>query len=115
MPTKDTRLAVKDKLPIVLEAERDTIKGTTRRNQVAPYQVRIWKKMKIELEAAVKRNPRARSLDRGRPCAAPQLEENLASWILECRSAEIAVSSTQVIAKALSMDRNFRGGKRSAM
>jgi hypothetical protein len=49
----------KGKLITVLKAERDTVKGIARRNQVSPYQLKMRRKKKTELEAAVKQNPRA--------------------------------------------------------
>jgi hypothetical protein len=63
----------------------------------------------------VQRNPRARSLNTGRSRDAPALEEEAATWIIDRRRQEIAVTTDQVIAKALAIDPTFRNGHRSAM
>ncbi|ETI33652.1 hypothetical protein L914_18925, partial [Phytophthora nicotianae] len=50
MPRRDTRLTVKDKLRILLEAERGTVKGTARMHKVYPSQIRQWRKNRERLE-----------------------------------------------------------------
>ena len=109
MPRRDTRRTVKEKLQIVLEAERGTIRGTARIYQVQPSQIRRWRKARHELEQSVKRNPNAKSVNEGRPTQSPEIEQSIVEWIRELRSADIAVSTRQVIAKALSLDPQFHG------
>ncbi|ETN10816.1 hypothetical protein PPTG_09885 [Phytophthora nicotianae INRA-310] len=104
MPRRDTRLTVKDKLRILLEAERGTVKGTARMHKVYPSQIRQWRKNRERLEETVKRNPRARAISVGRPLHAPALEDEVTVWILHRRGLDIAVSTRHVISKALSIE-----------
>ncbi|KAK1945233.1 hypothetical protein P3T76_003766 [Phytophthora citrophthora] len=62
-------LTVKAKLAILVEAE-----GTARRRNVNPSQIRQWRKKLAQLEAAVRKYPRARSLNTGRERSTPALE-----------------------------------------
>lgn len=68
-----------------------------------------------ELETAIKTNPRAWSLNAGRVRDSPELEEELAGWIVEGWVQAIVVTTNQVIAQAIFVDPNFCHGNRKVM
>ncbi|KAE9341572.1 hypothetical protein PR003_g9918 [Phytophthora rubi] len=110
-----TYLSVKAKLLIVLEAERGPMKSVARRHNMDPSHIRRWSKNMAKLEATVMWNPRAKTLNAGRARSDGDLEEEFAAWILDRRAHELAVSTNQVIAKAVAINPSFRGGNRKAM
>ncbi|KAL3672684.1 hypothetical protein V7S43_001978 [Phytophthora oleae] len=81
-------MSARKKLVIVLEAETSPVKAVARKHSVQPLQIRRWAKNQAQLEATVSRNPRATTLNGGRPRQDAELEDKLAAWIIERRSYE---------------------------
>ncbi|KAL3657789.1 hypothetical protein V7S43_017360 [Phytophthora oleae] len=72
-------MSTRKKLLIVLEAETSPVKAAARKHNVQPSQIRRWAKNQAKLEATVSRNPRAKTLNGGRPRQDAELEVELAA------------------------------------
>lgn len=108
-------ISVKKKLEILNYFQQSqNIKHTarhfsTRDTTYQPSQIRKWLREKTKLELKAKSNPKALSLHEGRNVENESLEMDVFDWILAQRQAEISVSTAGIIAKALSLDSNFKG------
>lgn len=73
-------------------------------------QIRKWKKEESRLRLKSNINPNANSVHAGRKVDNRDFEQLIYDWIVKQRNAELAVSTSAIIAKALSMDGSFKDG-----
>ena len=78
--------------------------------QIQPSQIRKWKRMEHTLREKSEKNCTALTIHKGRSPEDENLERILYEWIMQQREAEVAVSTTNVMAKARSIDPNFKDG-----
>ena len=87
-----------------------SLKATARIFKVQTSQIRRWRKNRAEIEKVVRENPKARTLCTGPSAQNEDLEKSLCEWITGRRDADHPVSTNQIIAKARSMQVNFKDG-----
>lgn len=108
------QLSVKKKIQILtFLRESKNIKATARHFStsaitIRPAQIRVWIKQEHFLIEKMTTNPKACSIHHGRLVENVALEKDVFDWIVHQREAEIAVSTTSIISKALSLDSNFK-------
>ena len=80
------KLTHTSKLRILKHAETtNNIRATARKIRVQPSQLRRWRKMKAQIEIAVKENPTTQTVNPGPRPENPGLEQAMLSWILHSR------------------------------
>ena len=87
----------------------NNVKATAREFKVWPSQIRKWRLAKDEIERQAAESPRKLTLHKGRRPEYEDLEESVYEWIMEQRADELAVSTTDVIEKAVALLPNFKG------
>ena len=104
------------KLQIVQEAkECRNIRATARKYKIYPCQIRRWTQEKARMMEAIKKNPNAKTVHRGKKVEGHDTEQELLAWIKKLSSRSVSVSPGQVIEKALSIDENFHKGNLNAL
>ena len=108
-----TKLSLLQKVEIVESAQSSgNIRQTARKYKVQPSQIRRWRRNIQEITQLAEQNPKRLNVHKGRKILAPDLEEEVYTWIIAQRNAELAVSTLNIIDKAMTIDANFRNGNR---
>ena len=109
MPRKIIILSLKAE--VVRESQTNgNLKRTARKYDVQPCQIREWHKNVQVIERLALLNPKKLSTNKGRKLENAELEDNIHSWVMDQRNTELAVSTIDIIGKAMSIDANFRRG-----
>ena len=108
---RNNRTTLVKKLEIVDEAERSgNVSATARSYGVQPSQIRRWRKNYQIIKEFAEKSPKRVTIHPGRKLDNPNLENMVFDWIMEQRKAELAVSTGDVIDKAVSIDPEFMEG-----
>ena len=96
---------VREKLMVIhyFENNKRNVRGTSKKFDIQPKQVRDWVKKKEALLVAA---PHVAKLHPGKPAKYPKLEDDLFVWISEKRASGHAVSRKLITNKAISLSRN---------
>ncbi|CAG8763666.1 12076_t:CDS:2, partial [Racocetra fulgida] len=90
--------SAKEKLMVIHYLEQSkSVRGTARKFNIQPKQVREWRKIKDQLIMAASH---IEKLHPGKKATFPELEEDLAAWIKETRDQRNAVTRMMVTQKA---------------
>lgn len=104
-------IKITDKIKICNEAASvGNVKATARKYNVFPYQIRYWRKQLEQIKDKAKNNVKAFTVNSGKMVEKAEVEKAVYEWIIELRQDDIPVSSSQVIAKSLSIAPDFHGG-----
>ena len=76
--------------------------------KIYPSTVRKWRKSYERIKEEAEKSPQKISVHRGRPRHHEELESEVYDWIKIQREAEFAVSTTDIIDKALSINPQFK-------
>ena len=99
------------KLRVVEEADSSkNVKATARKHGVSLSNIRRWRQNYPKIKEMAMESPQKCTLLHGRKIQNPEIEEALYAWIKEQRSAELCVSTHDVIDKAISIDPEFKNG-----
>ena len=100
------------KLRIVDEAYRlsGNIKPTAREWRVQPSQIRSWRRKYATLESVAERSPPNLTVHTGGAVQHLELEWQLYGWVTNQRAEEMAVSTADIMDKAVSIDLSFESG-----
>ena len=85
------------------------LKRTVRKYDVQPCQIREWRKNIQEIERLAMLNPKELNTNKAWKVENAELEENIYSWVMAQRNTELAVSTIDIIDKAMSIDGNLCG------
>ena len=108
MPKK---LTLSQKLQVVDEAaETGNVRKTAAKWNVYPSTIRKWRKNYENIKEGAAASPRKLTLHPGAKAEAIELETQLYDWVTEQREAELAVSTLEIIDKALSINPQFKNG-----
>jgi transposase-like protein len=91
------------------------VKRTAAKYDIAPYQIRYWRKHKEEIDAKVAVKKTSRTLNTGRPVRDPEVERGVYEWMVEQQALGNEVLTKDILAKALSINPNFRENKQQRM
>jgi hypothetical protein len=95
---------VREKLMIVHYFENNgSVRGTAKRFNIQPKQLRDWKNKKQNLLAT---SPHVIKLHPGKPAKYPKLEDDLFAWISEKRANGNAVTRKFITSKAISLSKS---------
>jgi transposase-like protein len=95
---------VREKLMIVHYFENNgSVRGTAKRFNIQPKQLRDWKNKKQNLLAT---SPHVIKLHLGKPAKYPKLEDDLFAWISEKRANGNAVTQKFITSKAISLSKS---------
>ena len=114
-------LSIKKKLEILSHYHRTgNVRATARffsnsSRQIQPAQIRKWKRSEQALRDKYEKNTTALTVHKGRPIEREDVESAVYEWIIKQRDAEVAVTTGNVIAKARSIDANFKNGDDSRL
>lgn len=114
---KKRSITVTRKLEIIEHAKRTkNIRGTARYfsndvYNIQPSQIRRWLKQETALGDVHSEAPFNLTVHPGTEPHYDSLEITCFAWIMKLRNAEIPVSTTMLLAKAISLDSTFKGGK----
>ncbi len=105
------RLSVKQKLKIVDEAITiGNIRSTARKYKVQLSQIHRWRKNYEEIKSAIAVSPTKMTVHSGPKITYPELEQQVYDWVTERRDDEQAISTSDIIDKAVSIDPSFCDG-----
>jgi len=98
---------VREKLMVInfYENNNRNVRGTAKKFNIEPKQVRDWAKKK---EKMLKSAPHIAKIHPGKSPKYPNLEEELFSWITEKRDNGNAVNRKLITRKAISLSKNRR-------
>ena len=91
-------------------AETGNVHKTAQKWGVYPYTIRKWRKNYVKLKAAAERLPRNVTVRSGPKSKNTELERTIYEWVLKQRKAELALITSDIIDKALSLDPQFKYG-----
>lgn len=109
-------ISAKYKLEIINDVnETGNVRETARKyskygSNIQPCQIRKWRKQEAALREKLQKNPKALTLHSGPTVQNPNVEQVVYDWIMAQRESEVAVSTTNIIAKACSLDPMFKDG-----
>jgi hypothetical protein len=95
---------VREKLMVLHYYDRvQNVRATARHFNIQTKQVRDWRNNRENLKTAA---PHLLKLHKGRQPFFPDLEEELASWITECREKNLAITRSMAIKKAVELGKS---------
>jgi transposase-like protein len=113
---RNVKFTLKAKISIINEsANCGNIRSIARKYNIYPQQIRQWKRDRNKFMNAIQRNPKVKTIHPGKPIEKINVETDILTWIKELRDKDIAISTRQVIAKALSLDSEFHNGNTNAL
>ncbi len=109
-------LSVSKKLKILDDAESSpNLSATARMHKVDPNQIRRWRANVHKLIEKQAKNPKALTVHCGEKAHYPELENSVFEWFQNQRKNGFAVSTSNLICKALQIHPNFKDGNRKRL
>ena len=111
MTTPTKKLTINQKCAAVEEAElTGNVRATARKWKVYPSTIRKWRKNYPKIKQEAQKSPRKLTTHPGPKPQEQEVESQIYSWIICQLDAELAVSTTDIIDKALSINPLFKSG-----
>ena len=103
---------VKQKILMALQAYRipRNISNAARQYSVSRQQLIKWHKDILKLKDKASINPNAKTIHKGRKIADDDIEPAIKDWILERRAQNLSIQTRHIIAHAIHLRPNFKGG-----
>jgi transposase-like protein len=86
------------------------ISRVARENDVQPNQIWRWRSNLAKIKASAAANIHSKTVNTGRPVEDAEVETQVFEWVDALCEEDIAVTSRQIIAMALSINPDFFGG-----
>ena len=108
---RNNKLTLIRELRILVEAmETGKIRKTARKYGISLFQIRKWRSIYAGMKEQFEKNPKKLILDPGDAFENPELEKTSEYWIKEQRFAELALSTQDIIDKAMWLMLTFKDG-----